>query len=56
MRDDDNLVNIVGVVKSARYRTLQESPQPMVYFPLTQSYQANLSLVARTSRRSVGSP
>lgn len=49
MRDDDNLVKIVGVVKSARYRTLQESPQPMVYFPLTQNYQANLSLVARTS-------
>jgi predicted permease len=48
MRDEDRLVKIVGVVKSARYRTLQESPQPMVYFPLAQNYQANLSLVART--------
>lgn len=39
----------MGVVTSARYRTLQESPQPMVYFPLAQHYQANLSLVVRTS-------
>jgi predicted permease len=49
MRDDDNLVKIVGVVKSARYRTLQEPPLPMVYFPLAQNYQADLSLVVRTS-------
>ena len=49
LRDDQDLVKVVGVVKSARYRTLQESPQPTVYYPLTQKYQANLSLVARTS-------
>lgn len=36
---DGERVQIVGVVKSGRYRTLQESPQPTVYLPYAQAHQ-----------------
>ena len=31
-------LEIVGIVRSGRYRTLQESPQPTVYYPSSQEY------------------
>ncbi|HEY0876205.1 MAG TPA: ABC transporter permease [Vicinamibacterales bacterium] len=37
---DGEPVTIVGVVKSGRYRTLQDSPQPTVYVPYAQAHQA----------------
>jgi predicted permease len=40
---------IVGVVRSGKYRTLQEAPEPMVYFPLSQIDQPYLHLVVRTA-------
>ena len=39
---------IVGVVRSGKYRTLQEAPEPMVYFPLSQRDQMYMHLVVRT--------
>jgi predicted permease len=47
--DDGSSVEIVGVVRSGRYRTFQEPPQPMVYFPLSQRHQGHMHLVARTA-------
>jgi len=38
---------IVGVVRSGKYRTLQEAPEPMVYFPLSQRLMTYMHLVVR---------
>jgi predicted permease len=46
---DGERIKIVGVVRSGRYRTMQESPQPTVYLPLTQDYGHCGSLFVRTS-------
>ena len=43
-------LEVVGVVRSGRYRTLQQSPQPTVYFPSTQDYLWRGHLVVRTTR------
>jgi ABC-type antimicrobial peptide transport system permease subunit len=40
---------IVGVVRSGKYRTLQEAPEPMVYFSLIQRDQEYMHLVVRTA-------
>lgn len=40
---------IVGVVRSGKYRTLQEAPEPMVYFPLSQRHQPYMHIVVRTA-------
>lgn len=42
-------LRIVGVVRSGRYRTLQESPQPTVYVPLAQEYLPCGFLFVRTA-------
>jgi hypothetical protein len=39
---------IVGVVRSGRHRTLQEQPEPMIFFPLSQRHLGQLHLVVRT--------
>jgi hypothetical protein len=43
-------LEIVGVVRSGRYRTLQQSPQPTVYYASTQEYLPRGHLVVRTGR------
>jgi putative ABC transport system permease protein len=43
-------VEIVGVVRSGRYRTLQQSPQPTVYYPSTQDYLWRGHLIIKTLR------
>ncbi|HEV3469198.1 MAG TPA: ABC transporter permease [Pyrinomonadaceae bacterium] len=40
---------VVGVVKTGRYRTLGESPRPVMYLYLNQSYDASMMLLVRTS-------
>ena len=41
---------VVGVVKTGRYRTLAESPRPMMYIPLEQGFDAGgMMLLARSS-------
>ncbi|MDQ3070799.1 MAG: ABC transporter permease [Acidobacteriota bacterium] len=41
-------IEIVGVVRSGRYRTMQEAPAPMVYRPLEQVYLPRMHVVMRT--------
>ena len=42
------VMQIVGVVKTGRNLTFQDAPVPVVYYPLAQSYQPRMTLVART--------
>jgi putative ABC transport system permease protein len=42
-------LEIVGVVRSGRYRTLQQPPRPTVYYPSSQDYLWRGYLVVRTS-------
>ena len=43
-------LQIVGVVPSRRYRTLQQPPQPTVFYPAMQEYLWRGHLVVRTSK------
>ena len=45
--DQSTRLEIVGVVRNRRFRTLQDSPRPTVYFPVSQRYvaQGNLFIV-----------
>jgi predicted permease len=43
-----NNPEIVGVVDDARYRTLRDEAEPMIYVPLAQAFQPRMSLVVRT--------
>jgi predicted permease len=42
-------VQIVGVVKDAKYETLGEDPEPYIYQPLQQSYSGEMTLHIRTA-------
>jgi predicted permease len=42
-------LQIVGVVRTAKHRSVQEEPLPVVFYPLAQSYSPRVTLVARTS-------
>ena len=42
-------LEIVGVVRTAKYRDLREAALPFVYIPLTQEMQGNMTLVVRTT-------
>ena len=46
----DHLREVVGVVENGKYHTIQESPQPVVYLPLSQSEQWFGTFVVRSSR------
>jgi putative ABC transport system permease protein len=39
---------IVGVVRTAKYRNLREQPLPFIYIPLGQEYQSGMTLLVRT--------
>jgi predicted permease len=45
-----NLTEVVGVAEDGKYHDLEESPQPAVYVPLTQSEQSETVLVVRSRR------
>jgi hypothetical protein len=45
-------IEIVGVVRDGKYRTLGEEARPFVYLPLLQDYDGEATLIARTD----GSP
>lgn len=47
--DRDERIRIVGVVRSGRYRTLQDTPQPTVYRPLMQQFQTCGFMFIRTA-------
>ena len=40
---------VVGVVKTGRYRSLAEDPRPYFYYPMTQRRPASMMLVMRTN-------
>jgi predicted permease len=42
-----DMYEVVGVVKTGKYRTLSEDPRPAVYFPF--GYEGRATLVARTT-------
>lgn len=42
-------LEIIGVVRTAKYRNLRESPLPFFYRPLAQHMQEDMTLVVRTS-------
>ena len=42
-------LQVVGVAKDVKNRTLTEAPQPFLYVPLLQEYRSNMILVARTA-------
>ena len=48
LRDaDGRTFEIVGVVRAARYRSLQEAPRPTVYYPATQEPLPRVHLMVR---------
>jgi len=42
-------LEVVGVARDSKYRTLGEPPRPYVYLPLAQSYDPKMTLVVRTT-------
>jgi putative ABC transport system permease protein len=42
-------LEVVGVARDGKYRSLGESPQPYVYQPVLQSYDPKMTLVIRTT-------
>ena len=46
----DHLREVVGVAEDGKYHNMQESPQPVVYLPLSQSEQSFGTFVVRSSR------
>ena len=45
-----NLTEVVGVAEDGKYHDLQESPQPVVYVPLSQSGESEAVFVVRSRR------
>jgi ABC-type antimicrobial peptide transport system permease subunit len=45
-----HLREVVGVAEDGKYHEMQESSQPVVYLPLSQSEQANTVFVVRSNR------
>jgi macrolide transport system ATP-binding/permease protein len=41
-------LEVVGVARDGKYRSLGESPQPYIYQPVLQSYDPKMTLVVRT--------
>jgi predicted permease len=46
----DHLREVVGVVEDGKFLEIQESPQPVVYLPLSQNEQANTVFAVRSYR------
>jgi putative ABC transport system permease protein len=44
-----NVLEIVGVVRGTRHRSPQESPLPVVFYPLAQSYRTDMSFLVKTA-------
>jgi len=43
------MLEIVGVVRTAKYRNLRESPLPFIYLPLAQALRGDMTLVVRST-------
>jgi len=42
-------LEVVGIAKDVKNRSLREAPRPFLYLPLLQDYRSNMILVARTT-------
>ncbi len=42
-------LEVVGIARDSKYRSLGETPRPYVYLPLSQSYDPKMTLVVRTT-------
>ena len=42
-------VEVVGVARDAKYRTLGEDPTPLIYLPFWQNYNDGMTLLVRTT-------
>jgi predicted permease len=49
------VLTIVGVARTGKHLTVQEDPVPVVYYPQTQTYIRQMTLVARTAGSADGS-
>jgi putative ABC transport system permease protein len=49
VRTNDTAFEVIGVVRSGKYRSLGEAPRPAAYFPLAQSYRPEMTLHVRTT-------
>ena len=45
----DERVQVVGVAKDGKYRSLNESPRTYMYFPLAQRYRSAVKLHVRSN-------
>src|SRR5215471_7997193 len=45
-------LEVVGISKDVKNRSLSEAPKPFLYLPLFQDYRSNMILVARTTMNS----
>jgi putative ABC transport system permease protein len=51
MKDSGGTVlEIIGVVRSGKYRSVTAEAPPIVFYPLAQAYQSRMSLVVRAGR------
>jgi predicted permease len=50
--DEDRTVEVVGIVRNSKYRTLGEDPSPFLYLPADQRYTGRITLHVRVA----GSP
>jgi putative ABC transport system permease protein len=49
MGSEKGSIEIVGVVRNAKYRNLREQPLPFIYIPLGQEHQAGMTLMVRAA-------
>jgi putative ABC transport system permease protein len=48
-REGDEVLEVVGVVRTAKYRGLDEAPRPFFYRPFDQMYMPSMTLHVRTA-------
>jgi putative ABC transport system permease protein len=46
---DQRWMEVIGITKDGKYRTLGEEPRPFLYLPLYQNYQPSVTFVLRTA-------
>ena len=47
--DSRDAIEVIGVVKTGKYRALAEDPRPLFYYPLVQRRPSAMTLVVRTN-------
>ena len=46
-RGGEQVLEVIGVVRTARYRTLVEPPRPFIYRPFSQAFRASMTMHVR---------